>query len=80
MLQRTEDVQTLYTSEDAALVRRLLDHYNVAFIYLGGYERQRYGSSAGATLSRVGRLVFDSRDVQVFAVEPGDRSATAQSP
>jgi YYY domain-containing protein len=70
VLARVNDVAALYRTDDPALARDLLDRYNVAYVYIGGYERQRYGAAAGDTLARLGRLVFDRPTVQIYAIDP----------
>ncbi|MGH2598068.1 MAG: DUF2298 domain-containing protein, partial [Dehalococcoidia bacterium] len=66
--ERLNAVQTLYRTDNAALARDLLDRYNVEYVYIGPYERERYGPAAGAMLAAIGRLVFDSPDVKIYAV------------
>lgn len=67
---RQADVATIYTSADEGEVRRLLERYDVAYIYLGGEERERYGQSAGQSLAQIGRPVYQNRGVTIFAVDP----------
>jgi uncharacterized membrane protein len=75
VLARVNDVKTIYTSEDAALVRDLLTRYNVRYVYEGNYERERYGLDLRRTYEQAGRLVFDSRSVRIYAVGTDDQSA-----
>ena len=77
---RVKDVATLYTTPDAGLARRLLDRYGVRYVYIGDYERERYGPTAGATLRDLGRLVHESGGVAIYAVDAdGERPARTQS-
>lgn len=39
---REEDIRTMYTSNDAARVKDLLDRYNVGWVYVGELEYQTY--------------------------------------
>lgn len=68
VLSRVHDAEILYRTDDPALARSLLDHYGVDYVYIGGYERQRYGPDAGKTIPQLGRLVFDRPGVQIYAV------------
>lgn len=77
VLARVDDVATLYRTDNAALARSLLDRYNVDYVYIGGYERDRYGPNAGETLTRIGRLVFDRPSVQIYAVDPVSTQGSA---
>jgi len=69
VLARLEDVETLYRTADAAVVRDLLERYDVRYVYIGPYERQRYGADAGRTLASLSRLVFESGAVRIYAVD-----------
>jgi YYY domain-containing protein len=68
VLSRVHDTEILYRTDDPTLARTLLDHYEVDYVYVGGYERQRYGPDAGKTIPQLGRLVFDRPGVQIYAV------------
>jgi uncharacterized membrane protein len=72
---RAEDSDTLYTTDDPALARRLLDRYSIHYVYIGDYERERFGPGAAATLKRLGRLVYQNPGVEIYAVEPGGGTA-----
>jgi YYY domain-containing protein len=72
VLARADDVTTIYTTDDAALARRLLDVYNVEYVYIGSYERQRYGPRAGETPAQIGRLVFERPTVRIYAIDRPD--------
>jgi YYY domain-containing protein len=72
---RREDVQTLYSTPDVELARRLLRTYRVRYVVVGPLERTTYGEP-GAALT-LGRKVFDSEGTVIvaFAVprEPGPK-------
>jgi uncharacterized membrane protein len=70
LLRRIADIETLYRTDNAALARDLLDRYDIEYVVVGSYERNRYGIDAGATLARIGRLVFDNGTFAVYAVRP----------
>jgi YYY domain-containing protein len=40
---REDDVRTIFSSDDSDEVRRLLDSYEVRYVYLGSRERRTYG-------------------------------------
>jgi YYY domain-containing protein len=69
VLARVRDVATLYQTGDPALARDLLDRYDVRFVYIGPYERSRYGATAGDTLAAISRLVFEAGGVRIYVVE-----------
>jgi uncharacterized membrane protein len=76
---RVKDVDTLYTTNDDALARRLIARYGVRYIYIGGFERERYGPNAGETLARIARPVYQNPGVAIYAIEPAARETAPQS-
>jgi YYY domain-containing protein len=76
---RVKDVATLYTTDDAALARRLIARYGVRYIYVGGFERERYGPNAGDTLARIARPVYQNPGVAIYAIEPAARESSPQA-
>ncbi|MBR4725008.1 MAG: hypothetical protein IK071_04415 [Lachnospiraceae bacterium] len=43
--ERTEDVETLYTSLDVAEVKKLVEKYNIEYIYVGSIERNEFNKT-----------------------------------
>ena len=43
--ERENDIATIYTSYDVAEVKRLLDKYNVEYIYIGKCEREKFAGT-----------------------------------
>jgi YYY domain-containing protein len=72
VLARVADVAMLYQTSDAAVARDLLDRYDVRYVYIGPYERQRYGADAGKTLAAISRLVFETPQVRIYAMDEGE--------
>jgi YYY domain-containing protein len=62
--RRRADVQTMYTSPDAARVRRLLGRYEVSYAVVGPLEKTTYGN-LGA-LGSLGHEVFDRDGTTVY--------------
>lgn len=59
LTKREEDVSSIYTSSDAGYVQSLLSQYNVEYIYVGGQEREKFGSDINYnTLLSVGSIVY----------------------
>ena len=75
VLARLEDVATLYRTSEAGVARDLLERYDVRYVYIGPYERQRYGVDAGRTLASMSRLVFEAGTVRIYAVDQGTAAA-----
>ncbi len=56
--QRAADVETIYTSADAELVRSLLEEYDVEYIFVGSCEREKYPNLNEELLQSLGEVVF----------------------
>ena len=55
---RKEDIETIYTSKDKALVKELIVKYNIEYIYVGALEREKYEALNQSGLSRLGTVVY----------------------
>ncbi len=67
--RRKADVARLYRSSDAGEVRRILDRYDVRYVYLGSLERQTYGDDAGVLrMEDVFRTVYRNPGVVILGV------------
>lgn len=65
---RKADVETIYTSNDASLVRELLDTYDVAYIYLGDEEHKTYEVN-DALLQTLGTIVYKNDGAYIIKVK-----------
>ena len=63
---RRDDVQTLYTSQDEAVVRDLLGLYEVDYAVIGPLERTTYGEAG--VLGTLGRTVFEDRGTRIVEI------------
>jgi len=68
LAERQADVAAIYQGHNAAAVRALLDKYGVQYVYVGPYERQKYGLSADnlALLDRVMARAYDRDGVIIY--------------
>jgi len=62
---RFQDVQTLYKTTDANVMRQLLQKYNVTFVYVGELERRLYGA-AGMEKFKSLQVAFTSGAVTIY--------------
>ena len=62
---RKADVQIIYTSGDVAVVKELLDTYEVSYIYVGDQERSTYAVN-DAMLRSLGSVVFENDKVYII--------------
>lgn len=66
--ERQVDVETIYTSREKQEVQKLLEKYQVEYIYIGGCEREKYGVDLNELLLRsLGTVVFPEGDESYFA-------------
>ena len=56
--QRAADVETIYSTQDPAQAKLLLEKYNISFIYIGDLELNRYTSQQLGKFQSLGTLVF----------------------
>ena len=84
--ERAEDVAAIYQSNDGDEVRRLLEKYQVRYVYLGHRERSSYGARylAGFTgVDGILKTMFEQDGVIIYElaqraiqpvppVQPGD--------
>ena len=68
---READIARIYQSDDPAVVRRLLAHYDVRYVYLGQRERARYGIGQLASADGLLETVFKRDDVIIYEYNPG---------
>jgi YYY domain-containing protein len=68
---RREDVQTMYTSPDAAQVQSLIDTYGVGYAVVGPLEKTTYGG-LGA-LGTVGTVIFTSDGTVLYKLKAGPK-------
>ena len=72
---RAEDVKTIYTCNDAATAKALLEEYDVEYIYVGGLERDKYISECELDyefLKSLGEVVYEDPDgdyIETFIVK-----------
>lgn len=69
---RCHDVDTLYRTLDLNQARTLLARYNVAYIYVGQLELNRYAPEALAKFGTLAEVVFDAGEVRIYRVGVGE--------
>lgn len=55
---RSVNIETIYTSDDSALVASLLEEYDVSYIFVGSCEREKYGQISEELLADLGEVVY----------------------
>ncbi len=58
---RNADVETVYTSKDAATVRGIIEKYDISYIFIGSCEEEKYGEKMDKDfLKSLGEVVFEN--------------------
>ncbi len=66
---RANDVQQLYVSTDPAYTKTLLQKYNVEYVVVGNFERQKYPELDSAKWQTLGKQVFSSGTTTVYKID-----------
>ena len=58
--EKSADIQTIYTSTDAETVKKLISRYDISYIFVGGQEKEKYGTELNdRVLQSLGSIVFE---------------------
>ena len=60
--RRESDVKSIYTTQDPALALKLLNKYEVEYIYISNREIKKYGSSGLKKFDSMANVVFGPED------------------
>ena len=67
---KSADVETIYTSSDEKAVGALLEEYEVSYIFVGFFEREKYGENLNNELLRsLGNVVYESDEYETYIVQ-----------
>jgi YYY domain-containing protein len=59
---RAEEIRSIYTSQDAEEVRKLLQKYDIDYVVVGARERHAYGEAGLAKFEDIGEKVIATQD------------------
>jgi uncharacterized membrane protein len=65
---RNSDVQTIFESQDLSLVKAILSKYEVNYIYIGGFEREKYSALAEEKFNLLGKIVFEKGQTRIYQI------------
>lgn len=63
---RAGEIEVLYTSEDINLVKKLIDKYEISYIYVGLLEEEKYGWVNHELIRSLGEVVFENPDTEEY--------------
>ncbi|MCX7683070.1 MAG: DUF2298 domain-containing protein, partial [Anaerolineae bacterium] len=64
--RREPEIETLYTSTNLEEIKRLLEKYNIRYVYVGPLERARYPAAGLAKFDLLLRRVYESDGVVIY--------------
>lgn len=65
---RIKDIQDLYESEDLELTKRLINKYDIKYVFMGVLERQKYTLLKEAKFEKLGDVVFKSGTTKIYKI------------
>ncbi len=68
---REEDVRSIYTAGDIEQVARLLDKYEILYVYVGRRERETYGPAGLTRFEDFMETVFTADGLTIYALPDG---------
>ena len=68
--ERVNDITTIYLSKEPNEAKRLLNKYNVEYVIVGNFERERFPNLDETKFADVGKLVFSSEATRIYQVTP----------
>lgn len=64
------DIENIYTSNNEAHVKALLEEYDVSYIFVGSCERKKYGENLNSDmLKSMGEVVYQDKTSQTYIVK-----------
>ena len=63
---RMSAAQIVYTTTDPEQARAVLDRFDVEYVYVGGLERQQYGTAGLAKFATFMDVVFENKEVAIY--------------
>lgn len=67
--ERVDDVTTIYTTPDIFLAKNLLRKYNVKYVIVGDFERERFSDLNEEKFSGLGKKAFSSGQTSIYLLD-----------
>ena len=68
--EKSGEIETIYTSTDDAEVRKLIEKYDISYIFAGSCEREKYGENLNNDeLKSLGEVVYQDQDSETYIVK-----------
>ncbi|OGM36060.1 hypothetical protein A3E41_04965 [Candidatus Woesebacteria bacterium RIFCSPHIGHO2_12_FULL_38_9] len=66
--ERVADITSIYQNADATTTKNLLQKYNVSYVIVGTFERQKFSYLNEAKFGNIGNLVFTSGRTNIYKI------------
>lgn len=67
--ERAQEVEAIYTSTNQEEVKKLLEKYQVRYIFVGAREREKYTALNESMLQSLGNIVFSDEQSQTYVLQ-----------
>ena len=61
---KADEIETIYTSTNAAEVQMLVEKYDISYIFVGSCEREKYADLNNEVLQSLGEIVYQDPDYE----------------
>jgi uncharacterized membrane protein len=66
--ERVSEITEIYTSQNLSLTKSLLDKYEVKYVIVGNFEREKFPNINESKFSNLGKAVFSSGNLEVIQI------------
>jgi len=66
--KRANDVNQIYMTQDSKEAKNLLSKYNVTYVVVGTFERQKYPQLSEDKFTQIGSIVFSQEGTRVYQI------------
>ena len=66
---KADEIETIYTSTNAAEVQMLVEKYDISYIFVGSCEREKYANLNNEVLQSLGEVVYQDTDYETYIVK-----------
>ena len=66
---KADEIETIYTSTNAAEVQMLVEKYDISYIFVGSCEREKYADLNNEVLQSLGEIVYQDPDYETYIVK-----------
>ena len=68
MEKRAKDVEAIYTGNSLEETKKLLNHYQVSYIYVGKLEKEKYPNMNEYKFAQLGEIIFSEGQTKIYKV------------